>query len=179
MRNVATSSTPALAGLLTVLAAMLLLAVSVSSSLLQPIKVHAQSAAPQDLLPEAPNKQLVVAKCTQCHGADQFASHRQSASAWDETVNKMQSKGLVLTDDDYDKVLAYLSTNLAPLPSPVNINTGSASDIQKALDLTDKETQAIVKAREANGSFKDWHDVAKVEGIDPKKIEAKKDLLTF
>jgi competence ComEA-like helix-hairpin-helix protein len=159
--------------------ATVLVGASMSSDLLGPGRVHAQSAAAQDQLPEAPNKSLVVAKCTQCHGADMFASHRQSESAWDETISQMVTKGLVLSDEDYDKVLKYLSTNLAPVPSTVNVNAASASELQKALDLTDKEADRIVSARAAHGNFKDWHEVAKVEGVDPKKIEAKKDLLSF
>lgn len=84
---------------------------------LLPREVQAQAAAPQDDLPEAPNKALVVSKCTRCHASQIFSSHRQTSKAWDETISQMQAKGLVLTDDEYDKVLAYLSTNLAP-PQP-------------------------------------------------------------
>ena len=159
--------------------ALLALEVSVSPRLLLLSEVHAQGAAPQDDLPEAPNKGLVVRKCTQCHSAKNFSSYRQTSSAWDETISKMQSKGLVLSDEEYDKVLGYLAANLGPAPAPVNVNTASASDLQKALDLTDKEADSILKARTAHGNFKDWHEVANVDGVDPKKIEAKKDLLTF
>jgi competence ComEA-like helix-hairpin-helix protein len=179
MKNWAVSRAQRVAkcGLLTV--AMLVVGSSMFSDLLGPGGVHAQSAAPQDPLPDAPNKSLVVSKCTQCHSADMFVFQRQSESAWDETISKMVTKGLVLSDEDYDKVLKYLSTNLAPVPSTVNVNAASASELQKALDLTDKEADRIVSARTAHGNFKDWHEVAKVEGVDPKKIEAKKDLLSF
>ena len=82
--------------------------------------VHAQAAPPQDDLPEGPNKSLVVAKCTRCHSAQIFATHRQSSSAWDETISKMQTKGLVLSDEEYDKVLTYLSTYLGPPPATID-----------------------------------------------------------
>lgn len=76
--------------------------------------VLAQSGSTDDDLPKAPNKELVIRKCTQCHATAVFASHRQSENAWDETISKMISKGLVLSDEEYDKVLGYLSKNLAP-----------------------------------------------------------------
>lgn len=179
MRNCGVSELQRGAKCVLFIAATLLLGSSVFSDFLVSKEVHAQSGASQDQLPDAPNKNLVISKCTQCHGADMFVTHRQSASAWDNTVSMMQSKGLVLSDEDYDKVLAYLSTNLAPLPSTVNVNTISASELQKALGLTDKEAACIVSARATHGNFKDWHEVAKVEGVDSKKIEAKKDMLSF
>jgi competence ComEA-like helix-hairpin-helix protein len=159
--------------------ATLLCGSSMFSDFLVPKEVHAQSGASQDQLPDAPNKNLVISKCTQCHGADVFVSQRQDASAWDNTISMMKSNGLVLSDEDYDKVLTYLSTNLAPLPSTVNVNKTSASELQKALGLTDKEAASIVNARTTHGNFKDWQEVAKVEGVDSKKIEAKKDMLSF
>jgi hypothetical protein len=142
--------------------------------------VQAQSPSAQaDPLPEAPDKSLVVAKCTQCHGADQFAAMRQSGDGWDQTISKMQEKGLNLTDEDYEKILSYLTTNLGPPPVSINVNKATSSELQKALDLTDRETEAIIKARTAKGTFKDWQEVANVDGVDAKKIEAKKDLLVF
>ena len=61
----------------------------------------------------------------------------------------------------------------------VNINTASATEIERGLAIPAKEATAIVTFRDKNGNFKDWQSVAKVPGIDSKKIEAKKDLLSF
>ena len=97
-------------------ATMMALEVSIAPRLLDLTHVHAQ-AAPDDL-PDAPNKALVVKKCTQCHSVAVWASQRRTQKSWDETIAKMQDKGLVVTDDEYDKILTYLSTNLAPPPAP-------------------------------------------------------------
>ena len=35
----------------------------------------------------------------------------------------------------------------------------------------------IVQYRERHGAFKDWREIANVDGVDPKKIEAKKDVI--
>jgi competence protein ComEA len=138
--------------------------------------VHAQAVQ----LPDGPGKNLVLTKCTQCHGPDQFAAIRQSANDWDQTISKMQSKGLTLSDDDYDIVLKYLSTNLGPAEATqtVNVNTAESADLIKVLEITDNEAQALVKARQQK-PFRDWHEVAAVDGVDPKKIESKKDSLSF
>lgn len=138
-----------------------------------------QSAAAPPMLPDAPGKSIVVAKCTQCHGAEMFAFSHKTADDWDQTITKMTSNGLVITDQEYDVIMDYLTKNLGPLPPKINVNKASAADLQKGLDLTDAEAQAIVKYHTDHGDFKDWHDVAKVDGVDPKKIEAKKDSISF
>jgi competence protein ComEA len=134
---------------------------------------------PQDPLPDGPGKETVLQACTVCHDESRFAAKRLSPDGWNELMISMQANGLQISDDDYNTVLNYLSTYLTA-PSPkINVNKANADDLKKALDLTDKEAAAIVKYRTDHGDFKDWHDVASVDGVDPKKIEAKRDSLTF
>jgi competence protein ComEA len=136
-------------------------------------------AAPNSMLPDAPGKQVVVAKCTQCHGQEMFALARKTPDDWDQTITKMTTNGLVITDEEYDVIMDYLTKNLGPLPPKINVNKATADELKKGLDLTDAEAAAIVKFHGDHGDFKDWHDVAKVDGVDPKKIEAKKDAISF
>lgn len=138
---------------------------------------RAQSSAP--MLPDGPGKQAVVAKCTQCHGPEMFALSRKTPDDWDAVITKMTSNGLVITDAEYDAIMNYLTTNFGPLPPKTNVNKATAAELQKGLDLTEAEAQAIVKFRGDHGDFKTWNDVAKVDGVDPKKIEAKKDDIAF
>jgi competence protein ComEA len=140
---------------------------------------HAQSAPPPSMLPDGPGKQIVVAKCTQCHGPEMFALSRKTADDWDAVITKMTSNGLVITDEEYAVIMDYLTKNLGPLPAKINVNKATAAELQKGLDLTDAEAQAIVKFHTDHGDFKTWNDVAKVDGVDPKKIEAKKDAIAF
>jgi competence protein ComEA len=139
---------------------------------------HAQSASAPGMLPDGPGKQVVVAKCTQCHGQEMFALSRKTDD-WDAVITKMTSNGLVITDDEYAVVMDYLTKNLGPLPPKINVNKATAAELQKGLDLTDVEAQAIVKFHADHGDFKTWNEVAKVDGVDPKKIEAKKDAISF
>lgn len=61
----------------------------------------------------------------------------------------------------------------------LHINRLNATALEERLGLTEKEAEAIVKHREQHGPFKTWQDVAKVTGVEAKKIEASKDLLQF
>jgi competence protein ComEA len=108
-----------------------------------------------------------------------FALARKTPDDWDQTLTKMVSNGLVVTDEEYDAIMTYLTTNLAPLPPKINVNKATADELQKGLGLTDAEAQAIVKFHADHGDFKTWNDVAKVDGVDPKKIEVKKDAIAF
>jgi competence protein ComEA len=135
--------------------------------------------ANQDPLPDGPGKQLVLTKCTQCHDEFRFATQRMSSDQWADVVNQMGQNGLELTDDEYASVMKYLSTYLGTAPPPVNVNKATADDLKTALGLTDAEAAAIVKYRTDHGDFKTWQEVAGVDGVDSKKIEAKKDSIAF
>jgi competence protein ComEA len=141
----------------------------------------AAPTAPKDLLPNAPGKETVVRKCTQCHDASEFALQRKSGDDWDQVITQMTSNGLSLTDEEYAIVLGYLTKNLGPTPpaAKVEINKATADDLQKALQITPEEAAAITQYRTDHGPFKDWQGVAAVNGVDAKKIEAKKDVLVF
>jgi competence ComEA-like helix-hairpin-helix protein len=130
-------------------------------------------------LPEGPGKTLVVQKCAKCHGIDQFSWARHSKEEWDVLIDKMTEEGLELSEDDYQTAVGYLSKFLsrdAP-PAKIKVNRLGAAVLEERLGITDKEAEAIVKHREQNGPFKSWQDVAKVPGVDAKKIEAAKDLI--
>lgn len=64
-------------------------------------------------------------------------------------------------------------------PHTVHVNTAPAADFTAVLGTSEKESEAIVSYRAQNGNFKDWHDLAKVPGVDAGKIESKKDCLVF
>jgi competence protein ComEA len=132
-------------------------------------------------LPEGPGKALVVRTCSKCHGLDQFIPARHNRMEWDTLIDKMTEEGLELSDQDYETVIGYLSKYLsreAP-PAKLHINKLNAATIEERLGMTDKEAEAIVKYRAEHGPFKTWQDVAKVPGVDAKKVEAVKDLLQF
>jgi competence protein ComEA len=142
------------------------------------LAARAQEAS-NDSLPDAPGKQTVLQTCTQCHDESRFASKRMSADDWNQLMISMQANGMQVSDADYSTVLDYFSANLNLAPAKINVNKATAEDLKAALSLTESEAAAIVKYRTDHGDFKTWQQVAAVDGVDAKKIEAKKDSLTF
>jgi len=136
----------------------------------------------QDTLPEGKGKVTLESTCTECHGLDKVLAELRTPAAWREIAARMRSKGASMTDAEFDDLLEYLSLNFAKpdaKPEKVNVNKASAADLQTALELSGAAAAAIVRYREAHGPFKDWRQLAKVEGVESAKIEAQKDRLIF
>jgi len=84
--------------------------------LLWAVAGQSQAQAPSDGLPEAPGKAVVVAGCSTCHSVTEVMTKRRTADEWDEVVGKMIDRGANLTDDQQDKIIAYLAANFGPAP---------------------------------------------------------------
>lgn len=140
-------------------------------------------------LPAGDGRDIVQEKCGGCHALKVVTSKRASRAEWSRLVDQMISRGAEVEDEDIQTVVDYLTKNFgpgAPLPDasgkkPVSVNVNSASSdcLSKNLDLPVSESEAIVTYRQQHGKFKDWHELAKVPGIDADKIEKNKDRLTF
>jgi competence ComEA-like helix-hairpin-helix protein len=136
------------------------------------------SAFAQDIvLPDGKAKAIVESACSECHGLDQVVQAGMSAADWKATVNRMIRKGANVTPEQIDVVADYLAVYFPG--DKTNVNTATADQLKSALQLTAAEAEAIVSYRRANGNFKDLASLEKVTGVDPKKIEAKKDLIAF
>jgi competence protein ComEA len=134
-------------------------------------------------IPDGPGKEVVVRQCGTCHDLVMATRKRLDKAGWDTEVDKMVLLGAKIPDDEVPIIIEYMAKHFNPsVPAArerVNINTASATEIERGLALPAKEATAIVAYRDKNGTFKDWQSVAKVPGVDSKKIEAKKDLLSF
>jgi competence protein ComEA len=137
----------------------------------------APSLAQDIVLPDGKAKSIVEGACTDCHGLDQVVQSGKSREEWRATVNRMVKKGASLTPEQIDTVVDYLSVYF--VTDKTNVNTATADQLRNGLSLTPAEAQAIVDYRNANGTFKDLDSLKKVAGLDPKKIEAKKDSIAF
>jgi competence ComEA-like helix-hairpin-helix protein len=127
-------------------------------------------------LPEGPGKRLVQDVCTGCHGLESVTSQRATKQGWESTVDYMIQRGASMKEEDARAIVDYLAKNFGV---KVNVNKATAKDIASGLELTAQEADAIVNYRKANGDFKDWDGLTKVSGVDAKKLEAKKDQVTF
>jgi competence protein ComEA len=126
-------------------------------------------------LPDAPGKQVVVRVCTSCHDAETVIGSSRTKLGWRQNVDDMISRGAEGSEEDMDAVVAYLATYFGK----VNVNTATARDLEKVLELSEKEAQAIVAYREKNTRIKDFEELKKVPGVSAEKLQAKRGLIAF
>ena len=78
--------------------------------------VNAASAG--HTLPDAVDRELVMEACTRCHGIDLVLLQPRSPDEWLQVVSMMVGSGMALTDDEYGRIVTYLSENLSnPAPA--------------------------------------------------------------
>lgn len=130
-------------------------------------------------LPAGKGKDLVENTCGSCHGLDVVVSQHATKDGWASIVDYMVSRGATGTPEEISTIVDYLAKNFPAAAGKVNVNKATAKDLATQLELTDKDSEAIVKYRTDHGDFKDWDGLAKVPGIDAKKLEAKKDSIVF
>jgi competence protein ComEA len=131
-------------------------------------------------LPDGPGKEETARLCSQCHELERAISVRQDAAGWQETINKMSSLGMNGKDAEMRAVVDYLAKAFPAEAVPkLNINTAVAIDFESALSLRRSQAAAVIEYREKHGNFKSIDDLKKVPGIDPAKVDAKKDRLTL
>lgn len=131
-------------------------------------------------IPAGSGKDVTVKYCSDCHSIEQAVSLRQGSEEWRATIQKMAGMGAKIPDESFDAILEYLTKHFGPdAPLPIKVNTASAVDLESLLLLKRSESAAIIKYRTDHGDFKSIDDLRKVQGLDFKKIVAKKDLLVF
>ena len=142
-----------------------------------------QSQAQKEQYPELPagaGKDTLVRVCSKCHSPDNVIANGQDRAGWEATITKMAGFGAVGTDDEFTEILDYLVKNFpAGSSGPVNVNKATASQMESGLGLTVAEAEAVVDYRKKNGDFKTIDDLKKVPDVDAKKLDAKKDRLSF
>jgi len=128
-------------------------------------------------LPDAPGKETFVMVCSMCHSPDAVIGKQGSKQWWQSKVTEMLQESTDIPESDVDTIVAYLAKNFPVVK--INVNKAAAKDLETRLELTAKESEAIVQYREAKGNFKTLDDLKKVPGLDAVKIESKKGLLEF
>jgi len=131
-------------------------------------------------LPDGTGKAETEKICSQCHEIERSISLRQDRAGWQATIDKMVNLGAKASDKDLGLVLDYLSAHFPADETPrLNVNKARSIELESTLSLKRSEAAAIIEYRTKNGPFKSIDDLKKVPGIDPAKIDAKKDRLTF
>ncbi len=129
-------------------------------------------------LPDSPGRDVVAQSCIACHGSAYFRRLRLDKDGWTEKVGDMIDRGAKVNDAQSAAIVDYLVHNFGPT-SKINVNTAPFEELKAVLSLTNPETQAVLAARKEKGSFKSAADLQNIPGVDPQKIESKKEILAF
>ena len=68
----------------------------------------AASVQAQDL-PAGVGRDLVMTVCTQCHELTRITSKRRSKEEWNDTVDKMATRGAKASDEEFETIVTYLA----------------------------------------------------------------------
>jgi competence protein ComEA len=144
-----------------------------------PQQAPSGSASPQPSGAPAPaddkNAATYTRVCSTCHDAQRILSNRRTKDQWGEVIDKMVERGAQGTDDDFAAVQDYLVTRYGR----VNVNRGTAKDLSTVLKIPEKDADAIVAFRTANGPFTDFDALAKVPGLDVEALKQSRDAVSF
>ena len=113
--------------------------------------------------------------CSTCHDAARILSNRRTKDQWSEVIDKMVERGAQGTDDDFAGIIDYLVAHYGR----INVNRGTAKDLATVLKVSDKDAEAIVAFRTANGPFTDFDGLAKVPGLDMATLTQNRDAISF
>ena len=125
--------------------------------------------------PAAASKDNYERICGTCHEPERGTSTRRTRDQWLQTVNSMIARGAEGTDAEFIEVVEYLTRE----HGRVNMNLANGPEIASVLGLTPAEADAIVKYRRERGTFEDAAAVARVPGLDVKKLTARNDAMVF
>jgi competence ComEA-like helix-hairpin-helix protein len=135
----------------------------------------AAPAGAQFVLAQGPGADVFQRTCVLCHTPERIVSLRKTRTEWEEIIDKMITRGAQVNDDNYVPIEDYLLRNYGK----VNVNKAAKDDLVLIAGVTPAEADTILKVRSEGGPFADFAALAKVPGVDVKKLEEKKDALTF
>jgi hypothetical protein len=129
-----------------------------------------------DLDRDPADARAVGTVCTACHSASQFLTAPRPYLRWEQTMQDMLDRGAVATDEQLDRILAYLVRNL----TVVNVNTSPPDQLAMTLQISGSVAEEIVAKRGAR-TFTGTDELKSVRGVDQKVLEKLKEkgLLQF
>ena len=74
------------------------------------------SANATEELPPGPGREPFQRICTGCHSTSVVTSERRTAESWANIVDDMRARGATGSDEDMDKIIAWLAANYPPKP---------------------------------------------------------------
>jgi cytochrome c5 len=86
-----------------------------------PAFLVATSVQAQDL-PDGVGKDLVMNVCTQCHDLARITSKKRTKEEWNDTVDKMATRGAKASDEEFDTIVTYLAKYFGKDQPPAKSN---------------------------------------------------------
>jgi len=136
-------------------------------------------AADKPKLPDGPGKETMQRVCASCHAAEIVLGKKLDHEGWTTIVSNMVQRGAQGTDDEFADIVDYLTNTVSATATKIYINKATAKELQTALEISEKDADAILHYRAEKGDFKSVDDLKKVPGIDAAKIDSKKTNLAF
>jgi mono/diheme cytochrome c family protein len=99
------------------LAVLIVLAPALSSSGLAQQAPPAPSSKTTPELPPGPGREPFERICSGCHYTSVVTSERRTAESWANVVDDMRARGAIGSDEDMDKITAWLAANYPPKPA--------------------------------------------------------------
>ena len=122
-------------------------------------KASSLDSDPQDF-------RAIAEVCTRCHAASQFLTTPRSGNRWQQVYDEMSALGAIGTDDQLDRVVAYIQKNL----TVINVNTSPEDELGPTLQVNDSVVAEVV-ARRTKRHFVGIDDLSKIPGIDRSILE--------
>ncbi|HET9652534.1 MAG TPA: cytochrome c [Usitatibacter sp.] len=76
----------------------------------------AQQPKSAPAFPDAPGKEVLLAKCFQCHGPNMWMAQRQDRRAWESTLYRMVGRGALWTEEEIRQMADYLGAAYGRTP---------------------------------------------------------------
>ena|SRR5436190_7307992 len=132
-------------------------------------------------LPDGPGRQTVERVCGNCHTAELVSDRRGDLKTWTQTVNSMLNRGAKATAEEAVEITTYLAEQFGADVSvlPIRVNQYKAAELELALEIPEKEAEAIVNYRATNGRIKSWEELVKISGVDPLKLGLKRERIEY
>jgi glucose dehydrogenase len=128
-----------------------------------------------DTLPAGEGRASVVQMCSGCHGLRTVLAQRRTPLEWQGIVQSMAGLGAPGNAGDISTTAAYLAWRLGR----VNVNSASAPDLIRIVELSPADAAAILDYRAHEGPLRSLDDLQKIPGLDPRHLAGRMDRMTL
>lgn len=112
--------------------------------------------------------------CGSCHDSASTVEQRHTRRDWAGIVSDMASRGGSTTEDQMRDIVGWLVRHYGA----IRINELNAQALQDEIELAKADAETLVAYRDKHGKFDDFEALKKV-GVDPAKLEAYKESITY